>query len=173
MTPLQAAKEHCANWNCGACLGMYYKDDLSVDWSKHSPRSRCVLADGKRCPYFEEIIIPMKISRDTAQAKTRADKKATAVEAYRRVHQLTAFKTKAKRMCFECRRVEVEGKERFCPKCAKRRNQASYRRSKRRSRLDVQKLAISLIGAEAVTSAAQTSRYVDPANTNSAHLTNK
>jgi hypothetical protein len=173
MTPLQAAKEHCANWDCGACLGMYYKNDLSVDWSRHSPRSRCLLAEGRRCPYFEEIIIPMRMSRDTAQAKTRADKKHAAVEAYLRLHQLAPSKTKAKRMCFECRRVEVEGKKRFCQKCGQRRKRASYRHSKRVSRLDVQKLAISLIDAEALTSAAQTSRYVDPANTDSAHLTNK
>src|SRR5439155_12852587 len=99
MTPLQAAKEHCANWNCGACLGMYYNNDLSVDWSRYSPRSRCVLADGKRCPYFEEVIIPMRMSRDTAQAKTRAEKKDAAVEAYLRLHQLSPSKSKAKRMC--------------------------------------------------------------------------
>jgi len=62
MTPLQAAKEHCANWNCGACLGMYYKTDLSVDWSRHKPLPKCLLAEGKRCPYFENIIIPMRMA---------------------------------------------------------------------------------------------------------------
>jgi hypothetical protein len=72
MSPLQAAKEHCANWNCGACLGMNYSDDLSVDWSRHSPRPKCLLAEGRRCRYFEEIIIPMHMSRETARAETRA-----------------------------------------------------------------------------------------------------
>jgi hypothetical protein len=173
MTPLHAAKEHCANWDCGACLGMYYKDDLSVDWSTHSPRFRCLLAEAKRCPYFEEVIIPMRMSRETAQSKTRADKKDAAVQTYLNLHQSIPSKTKAKRMCLECRRVEVEGKERFCPKCAQRRNKVSYRRSKRRSRLDVQKLAISLIGPEALTSAAQTNRCNDPARMNLLHQTNK
>jgi hypothetical protein len=173
MTPLQAAKEHCANWDCGACLGMYYKDDLSVDWSRYSPRSTCLLAEGKRCPYFEEIVVPMRISRETAQAKTRADKKDAVVQAYLTLHQLIPSETKAKRMCLECRRVEVYGRERFCQKCRRRRKRASYRLSKRRSRLDVQKLDISLVRAEALTSGAKTAGYIDPAGMDLVHLTNK
>jgi hypothetical protein len=38
MTPLQAAKAHCANYQQdGSCLGFYYNDDLSVDWSRDRP----------------------------------------------------------------------------------------------------------------------------------------
>jgi hypothetical protein len=171
MSPLQAAKEHCANSDCGACLGMYYKDDLSVEWSRYSPRSSCLLAEGKRCPYFEEIVVPMRISRETAEAKARADKKDAAVQTYLDLHQLIPSKTNAKRMCLGCRRAQVNGRQRFCQKCGLRRKRASYRLSKRRSRLDVQKLAISLIGVEALTSAAQTTRYIDSARMDLAHRT--
>ena len=42
MTPVQAAKAHCANYQPdGFCLGIYYKDDLSVDHSKHRPYAKC------------------------------------------------------------------------------------------------------------------------------------
>jgi hypothetical protein len=38
MTPLQAAKAHCANHlPDGSCLGIYYNDDLSVDGSRYRP----------------------------------------------------------------------------------------------------------------------------------------
>lgn len=160
MTPLQAAKEHCPNYQSdGSCLGIYYNDDLSVDRSRYRPCARCLLAQGKRCDYFEEIIVPMRMSRETAEAKARADKKDAAVKTYLNSHNLISSKTSAKRMCLGCRRVEVEGRARFCHKCAGRRKRESYRKSKRRSRIDVQKLAISLVRAEALTKPVETSRY--------------
>src|ERR1700736_2604402 len=59
MTPLQAAKAHCANYQPdGSCLGIYYNDDLSIDWQRYAPRPRCLLADCGQCSYFEEIILP-------------------------------------------------------------------------------------------------------------------
>jgi hypothetical protein len=48
MTPLQAAKEHCDNYDNAAGLGMYYNEDLSVDWSRYSPCAGCLLTEGKR-----------------------------------------------------------------------------------------------------------------------------
>jgi len=158
MTPSQAAKEHCDNYDKGSCLGMYYNDDLSVDWSRHCPRAKCLLAENQRCGYFEEIIVPMRMSRETPEAKARADKKDAAVKTYLQWHNLISAKTSFKRMCMDCRRVEVEGRARFCHKCARRRKRQSYRLSKRQSRLDVQKLAISLVRAEALTNAGRTRR---------------
>ena len=160
MTPLQAAKEHCPNYQRdGSCLGIYYNDDLSVDRSRYRPCANCLLAQGKRCDYFEEIIVPMRMSRETPEAKARADKKDAAVKKYLSSHNLISAKASAKRMCLDCRRVEVQGKARFCYKCAGRRKRQSYRTSKRQSRLDVQNLAISLVGAEALTKPVVTSRY--------------
>jgi hypothetical protein len=69
MTPLQAAKEHCANYQPnGSCLGIYYSNDLSVDQSRYRPCTKCLLAEGQRCPYFEEIVVPMKMSHETAES---------------------------------------------------------------------------------------------------------
>jgi hypothetical protein len=153
MTPVQAAKAHCANYQPdGFCLGIYYKDDLSVDHSKHRPYAKCLLADGKQCEYFEEIIVPMRMSRETAQAKTAADKKDSAVKHYLLLHRLVPSGRNGKKMCRACRRVEVEGKEKFCYKCAAQRKRTSYRLSKRRSRsCNVQKNQNSPVGVEALT----------------------
>jgi hypothetical protein len=153
MTPLQAAKAHCANHlPDGSCLGIYYNDDLSVDGSRYRPCEKCLLGEGKRCEYFEEIIVPMRMSRETAEAKLRADKKEAAVTAYLKLHKLIPSKTRAKRMCKRCERVEVQGIARFCGKCALKRKLASTRESKRQKQgLNGRKSENSPVGAEALT----------------------
>jgi hypothetical protein len=161
MTPLQAAKAHCANYQSdGSCLGIYYHDDLSVDHSKYRSCAKCLLADGKRCEYFEEIIVPMRMSRETAEGKARAEKKDAAVNEYLLMHNLVRSQNGAKKMCLTCRRVEVEGKQKYCYKCAEKRNRASYRKSKRRFRsFNVQKNHNLPIRAEALTNPDVTGRY--------------
>ena len=56
-----------------------------------------------------------------------------------------------KRLCRDCHKTEVKGIKRYCPACAKTRNRASYRNSKRSSRSRVQKTGFSPVGAEALT----------------------
>jgi len=172
MTPLQTAKAHCANYQPdGSCLGIYYKNDLSVDHSKHRPCAKCLLADGKRCEYFEEIIVPMRMSRETAEAKVQADKKDAAVNQYLHMHNLIRSKNGAKKMCLACRRVEVEGKQKYCYKCAGKRNRTSYRQSKRRFRsCDVQKNPNSPIGTEALTKPHLKGRYDSSGHPNGCKL---
>ena len=86
MTPLQAAKEHYANYQAdGTCLGIAFRDDLSM-YRFRKEGLRCLLCDGDRCSYFEEIIVPMRMSRETAEAKARADKKDAAVKTYLNSH---------------------------------------------------------------------------------------
>jgi len=169
MTPLQAAKSHCANYQPdGSCLGVYYNDDLSVDSSRYRPCDRCLLADHKRCEYFEEIIVPMRMSRETAEAKAQADKKEAAVNTYLKLHKLIPTKTEAKRMCLQCRRVEVEGIARFCGKCAlvrKRESDRRHARTKRQS--SVGKSENSPIEVETLTKAGTSGRYDDPQTSSS------
>jgi len=124
MSPLQAAKEHCANWDCGACLGIYYKDDLSIDWSRHKPLPRCLLAEGKRCPYFEEIIIPMRMSRETEAATVRADKKDKAVASYMKLHKLSPV---THRICPDCQKEPLLPRRRVCDACRRHRRRATKR----------------------------------------------
>jgi hypothetical protein len=163
MTPLQAAKAHCANHQPdGSCLGIYYNDDLSVDGLRYRPCEKCLLAEGKRCEYFEEIIVPMRMSRETAEAKAQADKKESAVTAYLKLHKLIS-KTQAKRMCKRCERVEVQGIARFCGKCALKSKLASTRESKlQKQGLNGRKSENSPVGAEALTKPEMTKRNNNP-----------
>jgi hypothetical protein len=156
MTPLQADKQHCANWNCGACLGMYYNEDGSVDWSRYRPRDKCVLHNSREaCPYFEEIVLP-QVDKSVAEEyrKSLPAQVTTGVRHQRLI----------KRFCIECRNREVGPRQKYCPVCAKIRQRESKRRSIREKRsLNVDKLVNSRLRAEALTNAVQTSRYIDPA----------
>lgn len=119
MTPLQAAKAHCANYQTdGSCLGMYYKDDLSVDWQRFAPRSRCLLADCERCPYFEEIILPMR-PEQPAVAKSLSK----APDAYRRLHKLQGG-----RFCPRCGESPILARQRVCVVCRVKARRETHRK---------------------------------------------
>ena len=58
----------------------------------------------------------------------------------------------ATKLCKECRKREVRGRQIYCPDCARNRKRESKRCHMRRKRgLDVEKVANSPIGAEALT----------------------
>jgi len=148
MTPLQAARAHCANYQSdGSCLGMFYKNDLSVDWSRHRPLPRCLLALGQPCSYFEECVMPMRIDR--GKHPKEATGFAEACHEYRVSIQGAA--SAIKRLCGACRKCEVTGLKRFCRSCAEKRERAGDRLRKRKSRLDVRKTENSPIQAKALT----------------------
>jgi hypothetical protein len=156
MTPLQAAKAHCANYQSdGSCLGMYYNDDLSVDHSKYRPCARCLLADGKRCEYFEECVMPMPIDR--VKHPKEAAGFAAACHEYRR--SIQGAPSAIKRLCRACRKCEVVGLKRFCGTCAEKRERAGDRLRKQKSRLDVRKTENSRIQIEALTNDDQSDGY--------------
>ena len=136
MTPLQAAKAHCANYESdGSCLGMFFKNDLSVDWSRHRPLPRCLLALGQPCPYFEECVMPMRIDR--VKHPREAIEFGEACYDYRKGIQGGPLAIKL--LCRACRKCEVVGLKRFCRTCAEKRERAGDRLRKRKSRLDVRK----------------------------------
>jgi hypothetical protein len=127
MTPLKAAKAHCANYQQdGSCLGIYHKNDLSVDHSKYRPCAKCLLADDKRCEYFEEIILPMRLERPA-----EATSLASAVSAYQRQHRLQALW----RLCPKCGETPLQARERLCAGCrAKHRRQTHQKYNSHRKR---------------------------------------
>jgi hypothetical protein len=54
-----------------------------------------------------------------------------------------------KRLCLDCRKIEVKGKAKYCDLCKRSRHREAASNHKRRFRVD--KLRNSLIGAEALT----------------------
>src|SRR5215472_11527363 len=106
MTPPQAAKAHCDNYQSdNSRLGIRLRDDLSM-YRFRKEGFPCLLCEGQRCPHFEEIVVPVRMSRETAETTLRAKKKEKAVTAYLRFHKLIKTKSTAKKVCRTCRRVE-------------------------------------------------------------------
>ncbi len=120
MTPLQFARDECANHQPdGSCLGAWINEDLSI--TRSAPKPRCLLAEGKRCRYFEECVAPMA---DMASDPRRAAELQEAVAEYR---QITNQKAPKARPCPDCGAPMLKGKQ-YCPRCADTRRKATHRR---------------------------------------------
>lgn len=121
MTPFQLAADECANYQPGgACLGVMINDDLSL--SGFGPAPRCLVADGRRCQYFEDCVAPMA---DMATDPRRAAQLQAAMAEYRRV---TGQKAPSVRPCPDCAGPCLPRK-RYCPACAHRRRKETKRRT--------------------------------------------
>jgi ribosomal protein L37E len=128
MSPVQAAKERCAKYDNGACLGIYYNDDLSIDRSRYRPLARCLVSESDQgCPDFEECALGLRISRETLALAKRADALASAIWQYR-VTTATEPSRSIKRICRECGRPDLEPGKRLCAMCGKMRVKESKRR---------------------------------------------
>jgi len=74
-----------------------------------------------------------------------------------------------KRLCLDCGKREVKPRQRYCAVCAKNRKRESKRRHMRIKRgLDVEKVANSPLGAEALTTPEMQGGYNDPITTKTA-----
>jgi len=70
---------------------------------------------------------------------------------------------RATKLCLDCRKREVRPRQKYCPVCSKIRNREQKREHMRRKRgSDVEKVANSPIGAEALTRLENEDRYDDP-----------
>ena len=126
MTPMQLVRDECANHQPdGSCLGVMINEDLSM--TRAAPKPRCLVADGKRCPYFEACVAPMA---DMASDPRRAAGLLEAVAEYRRVTKQGVDLT---RQCPDCDGPMRKGR-RYCPACAHKRRRDSYRAKNDRRR---------------------------------------
>jgi len=126
MTPLQAAKAHCANYQLdGLCLGIAFRNDLSM-YRFRKEGLPCLLCEGQRCQFFEETILPMRLERPV-EAKSFS----SAVSAYQRMHKLQSVQ----RFCPECGKVPLLARQRLCADCrAKRRRETHQKYNSHRKR---------------------------------------
>ncbi len=119
MTPLQFAREECANYQPdGSCMGAVIEDDLTM--RRGRPLPKCALGDGNRCVYFEETVAPMA---GMVADSRRAVQMQEAVRAY---HAMTHQNAKPARACPDCGQP-MPPRKRFCPVCSRKRRQATHR----------------------------------------------
>ena len=123
MTPLQAARAHCANYQQdGSCLGIAFHDDLSM-FRFRKEGLPCLLCSGQRCSYFEEIVIPVR-----PELPIRAKSLASAVNAYQRKHRLQSLL----RFCPQCGETPLLARERLCADCRAQHRRETHQRYKSR-----------------------------------------
>ena len=129
MTPLQFAREECANHQPnGSCLGVQISKDLTMTCAK--PLPRCLVADGQCCDYFEACVLPMA---NIVTEPHRAKELRQAASEYRRVSELTLENT---RPCPDCGEP-LQPRKRLCPICADKRQKNATREAMRKARLPV------------------------------------
>ena len=117
MTPLQFAHAECSNWTQGACSGARIADDLSP--LPGCPLEKCLLADEKRCKYFEESVLLMAaMVSDPVKSKSYMD----AVAGYRFQHHIIGLS----RRCPECG-GPLPTRKRFCSGCTSKHRRKSTR----------------------------------------------
>lgn len=130
-TPLQFAREQCANFdNGGSCKGIGIRDDGSLYIFGKKPA--CVLSNQQRCQYFEECVLPMGAETNTASGVIFARHLAEVRRLYSRM--VPGFQKNPGRKCAACNRREVEKHKRLCYECAEKRKRASKAESQRRRR---------------------------------------
>jgi hypothetical protein len=119
MTPLQAAKAHCDNYQQdGSCLGIASRGDLSM-YRFRKEGLPCLLCSGERCSYFEEIIVPMR-----PELPGQAKSLASAVNAYQRKHQLQSLV----RFCSESDETPLLARQRLCANCRTQHRRETHQR---------------------------------------------
>jgi hypothetical protein len=159
MTPLHAAKAHCANYQPDhSCLGIAFRDDLSM-YRFRKEGLLCLLKTCEACPYFEETVLP-QVPASVAEEYL----KSLPAGAKTNVRLQRATK-----LCLDCRRREVRPRQKYCRSCAGMRKRASKRQHMRTKRgSDVEKPADSPLRDEALTKADSQVRYDDPQTTETA-----
>lgn len=126
MTPLQLAREECANWENGEgrCSKIIIQENGTMVRRPTMP-DLCALKTGQRCQYFEDTILPM-IPHLEASNAIRAKYKSECLEAehqYRMETGAMMSKPTGKCACGKPR----EYRHKFCSECAQKRRQETMR----------------------------------------------
>jgi len=128
MSPAQFARDECANLlPGGACLGVRIDSLIDNGQPKTcSPRDRCLVAEGKRCDYFERAILPLADKPSPVDDPNLQAKRAAARQEYQSRHLL---RDRNQKRCRDCGNPRPH-RRRYCDLCAARRRRETYRRSR-------------------------------------------
>ena len=139
MTPYQFAKTACANFQPdGLCLGIRARDLIDCGQEKVArPLEHCLLADRKRCPYFEHVVLPLA---DGASPKSEPGLQERRLAARLTYGQWVAEKhtgqdkqrppSQPRRTCPDCGAPLAKGKQ-FCLACRRKHRRQTYRRARK------------------------------------------
>ncbi len=129
MTPYEFAQRECCNFAKGRCLGVYpecFSTDTTLE--QQPERDRCLLAEDRRCPFFEQIILPIADQPGPKKTPGLQQRRLGAREAYWARHGVV--KETKTRQCPDCD-GPLGKRQRYCSKCADKRRRATYRKGRR------------------------------------------
>lgn len=120
MTPLQIAKEECANWMNvhGQCAKIVIQDDGTLVRRPSMPDFCNLGVKGQRCSYFEESVLPMGKKIENAKYKQEF------LEGEHQYRMETGAMNELKTSKCACGRRR-EPKHQYCPLCAKSKRRES------------------------------------------------
>lgn len=138
MTPLQFAREQCANYeHDGSCKGIGIRDDGSLYMFGKKPA--CVLAQRVPCAYFEQCVLPMGIELSNARNVQREKDRIEAKDLYARF--APNYSKGTDRKCKECNQRPVAPRHSLCSICAKEREKRRAKSAMQKRRSNVTNLA--------------------------------
>lgn len=137
MTPLQFAKQECANYREGLCSGIAITDEGRL--LRFQPVSPCTLPEGKACIYFERWVLPMGNDKSTVVGLARAKEQEEAKWLY--YHETGRLNISESRRCPVCGQREVQARERMCYVCRELRRRQTYRQATAKHRVTCQQLS--------------------------------
>jgi hypothetical protein len=136
MKTVVLAKNHCANWLIdGACNGVDFKRPALKQIRFLPEGTRCLLALGKRCSYFETAVMPMKDWEWKDAEEGRKFKEG--VNRYIRMHlrkETMPDLPPRERKCPDCGN-RIGFRMRYCADCARIRKAENNRRNSLNQRL--------------------------------------
>ncbi len=70
-------RAECANFQSnGSCSGVWINDDLTI--TRCDPKPRCLVLEGRACPYLETMVLPIARSARDARRATEFQQAASA-----------------------------------------------------------------------------------------------
>ena len=126
------AEKYCANWRDHVCTGTEVDPPtgLQVRWRPEG--SRCLLAAGKRCPFFEASVLPME------QWDWKNPSEGVAFKNAAHQYRIQIIKEKASqpaiRRCSDCQKNTIGPRQRFCAECKAKRRRATKTSSQQQRR---------------------------------------
>jgi hypothetical protein len=132
MSPGQFARNECANMlHDGVCLGVHV--DSLVDHGQPktcTPKNRCRVAEGKRCEYFERVILPLADQPSPHGDPHLQQKRAAARSDYLAMHAMARSGAKPCPLCVGAKPPKYQ----FCESCGTLRRREMSRNRMRRCR---------------------------------------
>ena len=128
MTPAQFARDECANMlPDGACLGVTVGSLLDCGQPKTcTPRDCCLVVEGRRCDYFERVVLPLADHPSPSGDPGLQQKRAYARQEYLGRHGLAHG---GLRRCPDCG-SPMPARHRYCESCSARHRRETYRRTR-------------------------------------------